>query len=300
MQPINALSLAPNVKNWLANSHHPHILHVFDHACNLINEHREVLSVVRQQISNGPFNLVIKEDVCFSEHLSLESLISNYSNRLHLGNLTINTADAKLWMPRPDWEALHAKKDDILNPIANLEIASSPRSRYAPTNTRLLDQRLLAMTLSQLPITNYKFSNSLISSLANADLPSSLIATQKIAGLGIGLTPAGDDLIMGAILAAWIIHPHEVASVLAKEITDTAVPLTTSLSAAWLRSAGRGDAGILWHEFFDALISGDASGIQLQITKLLSVGETSGADALAGFFGVLSAFNERIIGECPF
>ena len=132
-----------------------------------------------------------------------------------------------------------------------------------------------------LPITNYQlpilqFSNSLISSLsialANSDLPSAITAVKKLAGLGIGLTPSGDDFIMGAMYATWIIHPFDIASVIAEEIANTAAPLTTSLSAAWIRSAGRGEAGILWHEFFDALIEGNSSNIQLQLYKLLSVG----------------------------
>jgi hypothetical protein len=260
MRFINTLSLAPDVNNWLANSRQPRILHVFDHACNLINEDRDVLSIVTPQIGNGPFNLVIDDDILFSEQLSLQSQISNSLNHLSLGNLNINIADAKLWSPCPDWEKLHASKDHILN------------------------------QLMKLPITNYQFSNSpasnsLISVLANADLPSALNVAQQLAGLGIGLTPAGDDFILGAILAAWIIHPTKIASVVAKEVADTAAPLTTSLSAAWLRSAGRGQAGILWHIFFNALIFNDSIIVQKAVEELLAVGYTSGYDALAGFVG---------------
>jgi len=40
MQSINALSLALDAREWLTNSRHPRTLHVFDHACNLINERR--------------------------------------------------------------------------------------------------------------------------------------------------------------------------------------------------------------------------------------------------------------------
>jgi hypothetical protein len=67
MQSINFLALAVN--DWLANSCQPHILHVFDHACNLINEHREVMSIVTPQIGNGLFNLIVEYNVLFSEHL---------------------------------------------------------------------------------------------------------------------------------------------------------------------------------------------------------------------------------------
>jgi len=268
MQIINSLFLTTAVNEWLATSQQPRILHVFDHSCNLINEDRDILSIVTPQIGNGPFNLVIEDDVLFSEQLTLQSQISNSPNHLSLGNLNINTADTKLWSPRPDWEKLHARKDDILN------------------------------QLTKLPITNYQFSNSpasnsLVSALANADLSSALNAAQQLAGLGIGLTPAGDDFILGAILAAWIIHPREIASVVAKDVANTAAPLTTSLSAAWLKSAGNGEAGILWHEFFNSLLNTDATRIQTATDKILAVGETSGADALAGFIGTFTSYAER-------
>lgn len=299
MQFINALSLAPDARDWLANSCHPRILHVFDHACNLINERREVISIVTPQIGNGPFNLVIEDDVLFSDHLNAQSSIVIRTTQLNLGDLTINTANAEFWSPRPNWERLHANRENILNqlsslrgrcsavrsnPLANLEIASSQSA-------------LLAITLPPLPLTNYlpfdKVSaapliSNLSTALAIADIPSSLTISRQLAGLGQGLTPAGDDFIMGAVLAAWIIHPPEIAKVIAKEIANTAAPLTTSLSAAWLRSAGRGEAGILWHEFFYTLISANTMQIQEAIKRILAVGETSGADALAGFIGVFT------------
>lgn len=250
-------------------------MHVFDQACNLINEQGEVLSIVAPEIGNGPFNLVNDDGVLFSEHLSVQSPISNSRNHLNLGNLTISTADAKIWSPRPDWERLHARKDNILNQLAKLPIIAE---HSFGTNYQ--------MPMSQ-------FSTSLISALTNADIPSSLVAVQRLAGLGIGLTPAGDDFILGAILAAWIIHPLEIVSALAKEIANTAAPLTTSLSAAWLKSAGNGEVGILWHDLFGSLLNADTVRIQTATDKILAVGETSGADALAGFIGTFTSYTER-------
>ena len=293
MQSINSLSIAPAVNDWLANSRHPHILHVFDHACNLINERREVLSIVTQQIGNGPFNLVIEDDVMFSEYINVETSISISDNQFTLGDLTLLTTDAKLWHPCPDWEVLHAKRNDILNQLISLPISNYLKRGFDTPfddHSGLLNHQHFLIAQSQIP--NLRFSNSLISALTIADLPSALTAAQKLAGLGQGLTPAGDDFILGAILATWIIHPIEIARVLAKEIANTAAPLTTSLSAAYLKSAGRGEAGILWHNFFDALSAGDSSAIQLQISKLLSIGETSGADTLAGFIGTFISYAE--------
>jgi hypothetical protein len=263
MQFINALSLTANVNIWLANSRHLRILHVFDHACNLINERREILSIVTPQIGNGPFNLVVEDHVLFPEYINIESPVSIVSNQIMLSDRAIHTTNAKLWNARPDWEKLHVHRDNILN------------------------------QLMKFSITDGAFSTSLFSALVNADLSTSITAAKQLAGLGQGLTPAGDDFLLGAIYAAWIIHPPEICGMLANAIAATAAPLTTSLSAAWLRSAGKGEAGILWHQFFDVLISANPARIQEAMDKILAVGETSGADAMAGFIGLFMCWGEH-------
>jgi hypothetical protein len=289
MQSINALSLSPEACEWLANSHRPSLLHVFDHVCNLINEGGEVLSIVTQQIGNGPFNLVVEADVLFSAHLTAESPIFLHANQLQLEDLTILVTNAEIWSPRPNWEMLHARRNNILDQLISLP----PTTYESPTLA-------LPAFLPLVQVPGFAgVSNSLRSAIANADIPVSLAASRKLAGLGNGLTPAGDDFIMGAVLAAWIIHPPDVASFLAKEITNSAAPLTTSLSAAWLRSAGKGEAGILWHDFFGRLMGADAAQIQTSANKILAVGESSGADALAGFIGTLLCWAQVASPKLP-
>ncbi len=270
MLSINALSLTSDAINWLENSRSPRILHVFDAACNLINERREVLSIVTPEIGNGPFNLVIEAHLLFSEHIDVESPVSIVGNQLTLGGLTIDTTNAKLWDPRPEWELLHSKRTEIIGQLRLLPIATHQPA--LPTD--------LLSTFS--------------ASVAAGDRLASIPAARRLAGLGAGLTPAGDDFMMGAMHAAWIIHPPEIAGVLGGQIADTAAPLTASLSAAWLRSAGKGEAGILWHEFFDALITVSRIGNPTYaMNRILAVGETSGADALAGFTGVFRRWAEN-------
>ncbi len=273
MQPIKALSLTPDVNDWLANSRHRHILHVFDHVCNLINERREVLSIVTPQIGNGPFNLVIEHEMLFSKYLYADSPVSILDNEIRLGDLVINPGHAALWNPQLNWKVLRAKQEVLLDRLISL-----PGANQKP----LLPNSLLT---------------TLASALVNANIPSAVATAAQLAGLGNGLTPAGDDFLMGAVLAVWTIHPPEVAMVLAQEITQTAAPLTTSLSAAWLRSAGHGEAGILWHEFLDTLIENTMQ-IQAAMDKILAVGETSGADALAGFIGTLISYAETETKAC--
>jgi hypothetical protein len=261
MPSISAVSIAPDAREWLATSQQARLLHVFDQACNLINERRAVLSVVTQRIGNGPFNLVVEDEICFSDYLNAQSPVSFRAGQMDLGDLTIDTAGAQVWSPRPDWEKLHAARGVLLDQLKWL-----PISKYQP----------------ELP-------NALISdfaiALAAADIESAVKFTPQLAGLGNGLTPAGDDFIVGALLAVWLIHPPETARALAREIASLAAPLTTSLSAAWLMSTGKGEAGAAWRRFLAALLSTDRLEIQESKINILSTGASSGADALAGFTG---------------
>lgn len=257
---FKSISITEKIKDWLRNSHQPKILHVFDEVCNLINEKREILSIVNAEIGNGPFNLVIQEPVLFTKYLDVDSKISIEDKQLKIGNLIISFAYAQEWNPMPRWEELRKNKDEIINRLGLLQIDHG--------NEAIL-----------------KFSDSLSNAIINADIPTIKNISSKLAGLGIGLTPAGDDYLMGTIHAAWIIHPQKIAKKISEEIAKVAVPLTTSLSGAWIKSASEGEAGELWHEFFEALL--EDKNIFLPMSKIISVGETSGSDALSGFLDVI-------------
>jgi hypothetical protein len=278
MPSANAISLTQDVKQWLVNSRQPSILHIFDPVCNLMNERREVLSIVTPQIGNGPFNLVLADDMHFSDTLNLESSIIISADHFTLGALSINMASARSWNPRPDWERLRAERARLSDQLSQLQGAHDPREGFLTASVKHTDLRSLLADLA--------------AALAHADRSSARKIASRLAGLGTGLTPAGDDVLMGAMYAVWIIHTPEVGSVLLQEIVNAAAPLTTSLSGAWLRAAGKGEAGILWHECFHALLSEDPAQVWASLESILSVGETSGADALAGFFGTLKAWVE--------
>lgn len=273
MPLIKALSCSPNVHHWIHTSRQLRILHIFDNACNLLNERGEVLSVVSQKNGNGPFNLVVQGNDLFTELLSTHFPVFTQAGQLHIGDWIIQTEGANIWSPHPDWVSLHYERANILHQLSQLEI---PFSQF-----------------------EYPLVSDLGYSLANADIGYAKGIASQLAGLGKGLTPSGDDILLGATLAAWIIHPLDVAAKIAKEITDIAAPQTTSLSAAWLRSAGGGGAGILWHVFFDTLLSEKNFRVQAALDKILAVGETSGMDALTGFMAVFIAYAEHKATSCP-
>ena len=114
-----------------------------------------------------------------------------------------------------------------------------------------------------------------------------LEGARALAGLGQGLTPAGDDFLMGAMYGLWATRNPDEARDLAELINEAAAPRTTSLSAAWLQAAALGEAAEPWHDLFNGIIVDNSRKIFAALSRILAIGHSSGADALAGFVAVI-------------
>jgi len=109
-------------------------------------------------------------------------------------------------------------------------------------------------------------------------------------GLGVGLTPAGDDFICGFLLARYYLRERSPALLTKEHFYDQLVAeaqyKTTGLSAALIKyaSLGEGDERLLnalqWISQGDRIISQARDAI-------LSYGSSSGVDALAGMLSAL-------------
>ncbi|GAB4137406.1 MAG: hypothetical protein Tsb0016_02590 [Sphingomonadales bacterium] len=118
-------------------------------------------------------------------------------------------------------------------------------------------------------------------------------AAHALAGLGIGLTPAGDDFLCGIMLACWLLDEHAAAGCAA--IAKAASALTTPLSAAFLGQAAQGYCRAPWHHLLAAVIAQNDSAIIDALNAVAAQGATSGADSLAGFFWVLQKTKTGVI-----
>jgi len=112
-----------------------------------------------------------------------------------------------------------------------------------------------------------------------------------LAGLGPGLTPAGDDFLLGLMAGLRTWPQLGVGGGLSAEeacqaIYGAAAGRTNLFSRALLRSASEGLFGEAWHDLLAALRQGGADAVRGAADRVLSFGATSGADALSGFLAV--------------
>lgn len=99
-------------------------------------------------------------------------------------------------------------------------------------------------------------------------------------GLGIGLTPSGDDFLVGMLLAFWTCRGYrgcfdQLANGIKKKSGDT-----NQISGQYLLRACQGEYGLLFHKLIDQLQAGvEIRGALEQIGR---IGHSSGIDTLNG------------------
>ena len=111
-------------------------------------------------------------------------------------------------------------------------------------------------------------------------------AAERLVGLGPGLTPAGDDLLLGYLA----ILNHMGDSVLHETLRKAILKRlsgTTDVSAQMLHDAAFGHYPERAAAVVAALCRGEAESLTVLLPRLMEVGATSGSDMAAGMFAAL-------------
>jgi Protein of unknown function (DUF2877) len=246
------------------------VLAAFALSCDLVTPNGEVIALVTPLIGNGPLSIVLDAESPKLAATSPGTQAWLAGDTLHVGNLEVDLKEASLWEPCPDWSALRARLETV---VARLSELQATALRLAPASSLLRADSAA--------------SYAIVSEAKNLELAWEGDTTQlretavRLAGLGIGLTPAGDDFLAGLMLWAWLAHP--APGPFCQAVAEGAAPRTTTLSAAFLRAAARGECDAAWHRLFAALSVDGAAQLAPPISQVVAHGATSGADMLAGF-----------------
>lgn len=107
-----------------------------------------------------------------------------------------------------------------------------------------------------------------------------------LVGLGPGLTPSGDDLIGGALIALAALGHIELRDRLWRHCLRL-LDRTNDISGAHLRTAALGFGSAVLHAAIHAVMSGRVEDLRPAVAALAAIGHTSGRDTFAGSLIVL-------------
>lgn len=288
--PIDSIS--KGAKAWLKAESPSRALHVFKKSCNLINEEGDIFSLVSPIIRNGPFSAVLTSDN-FTSAIQSSDKVSIENNILRVGTLTFDAGKATEWESRINWSQLNNKKAQLLDStffIEQLIKGNAPSASFAELVLpipRNFDANDVIFQKAEASILELFDGLGIGKSMAMRN------GAKSLAGLGIGLTPAGDDFLVGLMLALFAWEKDEKALEISSILAQESMPLTNSISAAWLRATSLGEAGESWHDLVAAIAQDQKEKLAEAVMRILPTGHTSGADALGAFVATIRILSER-------
>jgi hypothetical protein len=242
-------------------------------------------------LGGGPLNMLCALPAAFdwqASGLNAGDTVSSDGVQLQVaGRFRFSLAGAVAWRPTPapaSWDvatfaaglavlskfaADHATNDGFAPLVASLASHRPKHPGLSVSTSPLLDLALPGIA-------------SLADWLASGGSGAPPASAEILIGLGPGLTPSGDDLIGGAMIALRALGRVEMAARLAAWALPLAAQRTGAISAAHLTCAAAGEGSFALHDLVAALLTPGAPGLVETVATLAAIGHSSGWDMLAG------------------
>ena len=268
-----------------------HVEAVFERACNVALYSGELVALLGRRSGNIAHGIRLARDYRFGQGLRRGMPVRLGPDRITFGDghLTVLLSAARVWTPTLspgmfEWTG-HSR-------IALQQVRDLLRN-HAPSSGSEFLAVVLALSGSATPLAVKVLG--ILPRLAMAsrshDCNETLSLLSLLIGLGPGLTPAGDDFIIGwmAGLALSAKAPAQLSFLQAMcAMIENLAPATTCVSRAHLRDA----CAMMFSERLSDLCVAIAKGeptaiLELHVASQVAVGASSGADAAAGLMFAL-------------
>lgn len=267
------LRIAPRAAAWFATTRQAVVLHQGRCALYLENPDRQVVGIVTPAVGAGPLFLTFVDEGMLSRFLRYPRIERDRNSRSRQVAVTphgvswldgpegmtppLDVQGALPWNPRPRWSGASASDWSVLS-------SSWARPEISPSLVAPFESLNRAWRLDPFRAAE---------------------AALHLAGRGVGLTPAGDDLLIGFILGLWATDDPSRDRL--RELLPRLAQRTTPLSAAHLEAAVDGEAPEAWHHLVDALGTSPHN-LDPHRTAILDWGASSGRHTLHAFLAALA------------
>jgi len=257
---------------------------VFARTVNIEVEGGDLVTLACRSVDNAPDTVVIDVEGFGDSGIGRGDRVDVAPGTLGVGSLRVCLDGVSSWSvalpsyPRDDARLranLHWVRDRLRRTDHRSHLPGQGRSAdpFADASRAALEAR----------------SAALCAALLHADLDAARAGAATMVGLGPGLTPSGDDFLVGlfAILnvAKSPCHPMRA---LCGDVVAIARTSTNAISVAALANAARGRVRESIHALARELIDGAPGGLRPALDRVLAIGATSGSDIVAGLVSGLS------------
>jgi hypothetical protein len=251
---------------------------VFERVINVEREDGELFTIASRDLDNAPATLIADAAGFATTGIARGDRVDAVQSGIAIaGRLDIRLDEASAWDARlPGYPADDSRLRENLRKvrarIGPRAIGGGPPRGAAPSAIA----RVMAATLE-------RRARMLRAALCAGDVAAAGLHGKAMMGLGPGLTPSGDDFLVG--LLATLHVPQNPCRELAGVCDDILVDVarrTNAISAAALQAAARGRVREAIQVLMRELMHGTPNRLAAALSRVLAIGSTSGTDIVAG------------------
>ena len=254
----------PLLHSLTKNSFTGSVVGIYQDFCNILGNDGRMITIAISPMGKSPFSVLIEWQDSFTSIVAKMNVQADQYG-IKVGDVIfINLGNAETWVPKmpqiPRTFRLNASSAELLFDYTHwLE-----PTFYNSSNKYVRDKLISgAKELQHALVNRHPIKR----------------AVTYLAGLGSGLTPSGDDYLLGVMASLWLTKNTHFLD----EIAWLSSQKTTSLSAAYLMAASKGDFAECWHDLAQAVLYQDPKALRDSISEFIQIGASSGRDALVGF-----------------
>lgn len=273
------------LRSWSAAPFRGRVHSVFCRAVNLVNAEGWLVTLSARTVDDAPDTLVI-DVAALAGSCGTGDPAASEGGTLGIGAHTrVDFAGARQWeASRPRWPVgasdLHFRFAAVRDRLRAIEATRT--SVLAHTTAALIARRTAALH----------------DALRAGDADAARAQAFALVGLGPGLTPSGDDFLVGFFAALHVADaPGARWRTLGKDVAARAAARTNAISFAALRAAAEGRMRSTISTLLSESMSGSPASTDAALDAVLAIGSTSGADLAGGAIAGLEAHLHVMEGQ---
>jgi hypothetical protein len=287
-EDLTARSISPSAKRHCGRLGAAVVQTVFERAVTLKTGGDDLLVLAQEVVPDGGGVIRVGGAPAFSALVAPGMLARVTPSIVTLPNFRVDLRGAAVWRP-PDAPRQTGAPAAVQHALRTAALAA--RSQARDGLAALAGVGVPAMPDPMLDTRVKRVAGPLLHRLLEAVVAGDPAAAGEVAdalaGLGPGVTPSGDDILLGTIIGLRYVRRGRAVQM---AIAANASTRTTWYSGQLLSYALAGEASAPLLGVAVALLqAAEATVLQPRLQELFAVGETSGADALVGLLLGLQA-----------
>lgn len=243
-----------------------------------MDEEGILYTILSEEMDEGPMALQVNTANLSVLMIQPNDLVEGYAGRLNLGSVSVTLRDISVYeLLVEDYESSPWLSENLLRVRAMLDDRKEKnQSPYEKEMSRVIKEKITSL------------KQAFLTENPDRILSSSL----SLIGLGPGLTPSGDDVLLGVLaILNMRNHPYVQFRPLYEQVVESARLETNVLSYYGLRRAYEGFIRKDITDVTSAMLKKEQ--IELELEGILKIGHSSGQDITEGILMMLEILEAK-------